>query len=35
MRAMEAPLREIVTNSGDEPSVVVNKVRGGTGNYGF
>src|SRR5690606_14576383 len=35
LRAMEAPLREIVTNSGDEPSVVVNKVREGTGNYGY
>ena len=35
MRAMEAPLREIVTNSGDEPSVVVNNVRAGTGNYGY
>ena len=35
LRAMEAPLREIVTNSGDEPSVVVNKVRDGTGNYGY
>ncbi|MDZ3824649.1 MAG: chaperonin GroEL, partial [Pseudoxanthomonas sp.] len=35
LRAMEAPLREIVTNSGDEPSVVVNKVRDGQGNYGY
>jgi chaperonin GroEL len=35
LRAMEAPLREIVTNSGDEPSVVVNKVRDGKGNYGY
>src|SRR5690554_667049 len=26
LRAMEAPLREIVANSGDEPSVVVNKI---------
>ena len=34
-RAMEAPLREIVTNSGDEPSVVLNKVAEGKGNYGY
>jgi len=35
LRAMEAPLREIVANAGDEPSVVVNKVKEGQGNYGF
>jgi chaperonin GroEL len=35
LRAMEAPLREIVTNSGDEPSVVLNKVRDGKGNFGY
>jgi chaperonin GroEL len=34
-RAMETPLREIVTNSGDEPSVVLNKVAEGKGNYGY
>jgi chaperonin GroEL len=34
-RAMEAPLREIVANSGDEPSVVLNKVAAGKGNYGY
>lgn len=35
-RAMEAPLRQIVTNAGEEASVVVDKVRtGGTGNYGY
>jgi len=34
-RAMEAPLREIVANSGDEPSVVMNKVADGKGNYGY
>ncbi|WP_018971631.1 chaperonin GroEL [Rudaea cellulosilytica] len=34
-RAMEAPLREIVANCGDEPSVVLNKVAGGKGNYGY
>jgi len=34
-RAMEAPLREIATNSGDEPSVVLNKVCEGSGNFGY
>jgi len=34
-RAMEAPLREIVANAGEEPSVVLNKVAGGKGNYGY
>ncbi|MEO6966915.1 MAG: chaperonin GroEL [Rhodanobacteraceae bacterium] len=34
-RAMEAPLREIVTNAGAEPSVVLNKVADGKGNYGY
>ncbi len=34
-RAMEAPLREIVTNCGEEPSVVLNQVAAGTGNYGY
>jgi chaperonin GroEL len=35
LRAVEQPLREIVLNSGDEPSVVVNKVLEGSGNYGY
>jgi chaperonin GroEL len=35
LRAMEAPLREIVTNCGEEPSVVLNKVKEGSGNYGY
>ena len=34
-KAIEAPLREIVANAGDEPSVVVNKVLEGNGNFGF
>ena len=34
-RAMEEPLRQIVSNAGGEPSVVLNKVAEGTGNYGF
>jgi chaperonin GroEL len=35
LRAMEAPLRQIVANAGGEPSVVVSKVREGEGNYGY
>ena len=35
LRAMEAPLRQIVDNAGDEPSVVVNNVKAGEGNYGY
>ena len=35
LRAMEAPLREIVTNCGEEPSVILNKVAEGSGNYGY
>ncbi len=35
LRAMEAPLREIVTNAGEEPSVVLNKVKEGKGSYGY
>lgn len=34
-RAVEAPLRQIASNSGDEPSVVVNEVKNGKGNYGY
>jgi chaperonin GroEL len=35
LRAVEQPLREIVGNAGDEPSVVINQVLSGKGNYGF
>ena len=35
LKAIEAPLREIVSNAGDEPSVVVDKVVRGKGNYGY
>ncbi|MDH5858492.1 chaperonin GroEL [Lampropedia aestuarii] len=35
LKAIEAPLREIVANAGGEPSVVVNKVLEGSGNFGF
>ncbi|AMN76958.1 chaperonin GroEL [Pseudomonas reactans] len=34
-RAVESPLRQIASNSGDEPSVVVNEVKNGKGNYGY
>lgn len=34
-RAMEEPLRQIVANAGDEPSVVFNEVQKGTGNFGY
>jgi len=34
-RALEEPLRQIVANSGAEPSVVMNKIVEGTGNFGF
>ena len=35
LKAIEAPLREIVVNAGDEASVVVNKVLEGKGNFGY
>ena len=35
VRSLEEPLRQIVTNSGDEASVVVNRVAEGKGNYGY
>jgi len=34
-RALEEPLRQIVANAGAEPSVVLNKVAEGKGNFGF
>jgi len=34
-RALEAPLRAIVANAGDEPSVVLNSVKEGKGNFGY
>ena len=34
-RAMEEPLRMIVSNAGDEESVVLNKVAEGKGNFGY
>ena len=35
LTAMEAPLRQIVTNAGAEASVVANEVRNGADNYGY
>ena len=34
-RAMEEPLRQICANAGDEPSVILNKVEEGKGEYGY
>ena len=34
-RAVEAPLRQIVANAGEEAAVVLEKVRGGEGNFGY
>ncbi|WP_266171880.1 chaperonin GroEL [Dyella subtropica] len=34
-RALEAPLRAIVANAGEEPSVILNKVKEGDGNFGY
>lgn len=35
LRAIEEPLRQIVRNGGGDPSVVLNTIREGTGNFGF
>jgi len=34
-RAIDEPLRQIVANGGDEPSVVLQRVKEGTGAFGF
>jgi len=34
-RAIQEPLRQIVKNAGEEPSVILNKVSEGKGNYGY
>jgi chaperonin GroEL len=34
-RAVEEPLRQIVTNAGEEPAVVVQRVLEGDGNFGY
>jgi len=35
LKALEAPLRQIVSNAGHEPAVVLEKVKQGKNNYGF
>ena len=35
LRALEEPLRQIVENAGDEPSVVLDRVLAGSDNFGF
>ena len=35
LRAMEAPMRQIADNAGDESSVVVDKVKSGEGSFGY
>ncbi len=35
IRAMQAPLRQIVTNAGEEASVILEKVASGKGNFGY
>jgi chaperonin GroEL len=35
LRALEEPMRQIAANAGDEPSVVLNKVVEGKGNFGY
>ena len=35
LRALEEPLRQIAANAGKEPSVVVNRVQEGEGNFGY
>ena len=35
LRALEEPLRQIAADAGEEPSVVVNRVQEGEGNFGY
>jgi len=35
LRAMEEPMRLIVQNAGHEPAIIIQKVKEGTGDYGF
>ena len=35
LRSMETPLRQIISNAGEEASVVLDKVKDGKGNFGF
>ena len=34
-RSIEEPLRQIVANAGEEPSVILHKVQDGSGNFGY
>ena len=34
-RAVEEPLRQIVTNAGGEPSIIIEQVRDGEGSFGY
>ena len=34
-RALEEPLRQIVANAGKDPAIIVERVLGGTGNFGY
>ncbi|MGU9957523.1 MAG: chaperonin GroEL [Arenicellales bacterium WSBS_2016_MAG_OTU3] len=35
LRSLEEPLRQIVSNAGEDASVILNAVRAGSGNYGY
>ena len=35
LRAMEAPIRQITNNAGEEASVILDKIKEGKGNFGF
>ena len=35
LRSMETPLRQITANSGEEASVILDKIKEGKGNFGF
>ena len=35
LRALESPLRQIISNAGEEASVVLDKIKVGKGNFGF
>ena len=35
LRSMEEPLRQIVSNAGDDASVILNEVKGNSGAYGY
>lgn len=35
IKSLDSPLRNIVLNCGEEPAVIIDKVKNGTGNFGF